>query len=111
VLFRSPGGNPYIWPSPPWNGGGTANPTNLSVPATDGVAQDNHSTLGFLKPYTAASFTASQDYRYTCTDVNGGNPVLIESHAIVRSVSQNPNGSWKYVITKSGASNSINPLP
>ena len=102
------------FPSPPFPAGlNPPNPTILSVAATDGAAQDNHSTPGaFVKPYAAASVTAMQIYRYTCPCSNGGNPVTIFGPlAIVRSVIRNPNGSFRFEITKSGATATINPLP
>ncbi|WP_347986711.1 carboxypeptidase-like regulatory domain-containing protein [Methylomonas sp. AM2-LC] len=106
-----PGASPYPWPSPPWTGS-TQNPTILSVPASDGTAQDNHSSLGFLAPYVAASFSATQNYRYTCACANGGSPVVINGPiTISRSVTKNANNTYKYTITKSGSSNVINPLP
>jgi hypothetical protein len=74
---------------------------------------DDHSTPGsFVKPYSAKTIIATQVYQYTCSGANGGNPVKLKGPLqIKRSVSQNTNGSWKFTITKSGASASINPLP
>ncbi|HEX5411140.1 MAG TPA: hypothetical protein VFZ27_04695 [Terriglobia bacterium] len=103
--------NPYVWPDPPWNTA-TPNPTiapNPPVPGTDGAASDNHSPGTFVKPYQAANFNASQIYQYSCT--GGISGTLMGPLTISRSVSQNSNGTWKYMITKSGASASINPLP
>jgi hypothetical protein len=89
------------------------NPTILSVPAVNGAAQDNHSIgAPFRKPYANATMTAVQRYRYTCPCANGGNPVVIVGPInIVRSVSDNGNGTFRYTITKSGSSAVINPLP
>lgn len=100
--------------SPPFPAGfNPPNPTILSVPASDGVAQDNHSVgAPFVKPYVNASFTAVQRYRSTCPCANGGNPVVIDGPInIVRSVNANGNGTFNYTITKSGSSATINPLP
>lgn len=100
-----PGGNPYVWPKPPFNGS-TTNPTVLSVPATDGKAQDNHSHTPFITPYKAAAFNATQQYRYICrnldtTDFPGFNNVII-----ARSVADTTGkGCWTYKITKTGKSN------
>jgi hypothetical protein len=105
-----PGPDPFFWPSPPWING-THNPEIRSVAATDGQAPDDHGTKPFVTPYKAATFTASQDYLYQCSDVNGGEPILIQFQEIVRSVIDNHNGTFRYVITKSGASAGINPLP
>ena len=102
------------FPSPPFPAGlNPPNPTILNVAGTDGAAQDNHSTPGaFVKPYAAAAVTAMQIYRYTCPCANGGNPVTIFGPLnIVRSVIMNANGSFRFEITKSGATATINPLP
>lgn len=102
------------FPSPPFPSGlSPTNPTILNVPGDDGVAQDNHSTPGtFVKPYQAASVVASQVYRYSCPCHNSGAfETLLGPHNITRTVSQNTNGSWKFTITKTGSSATINPLP
>jgi hypothetical protein len=103
--------------SPPFPAGlNPANPTILPVPpipGPNGLGQDNHSTPGtFVKPYVAKTITATQNYRYTCACASGGQPVnMFGPVSIVRSVSQNANGSWKFTITKDGQSATINPLP
>ena len=102
------------FPSPPFPAGlRPNNPTILNVAGVNGAAQDNHSTPGaFVKPYAAASVTATQIYRYTCTCANSGNPVTIMGPInIVRAVIMNANGSFRFEITKSGSSATINPLP
>lgn len=107
--------DPFIWPSPPWDGGGTNNPTILPVPpvpGTRGRAVDNHSTHGFKKPYKRASFTAKQVYRYETPCKNGGRPVALSSNInIVRVVKQKADGNFFYRITKSGSSATVDPLP
>jgi hypothetical protein len=92
--------NPTILPVPP-------------VPGTDGAIEDNNSTPGsFVKPYSAKTITATQVWRYTCGCANNGQPVVFYGpHSIVRSVTQNTDGSWKFLITKDGKSATINPLP
>lgn len=102
--------------SPPFPAG--LNPPN---PETGQVAGDLgafpngdvHVTPGsFVKPYSAKSITATQIYRYRCPCHNNNAwQTLIGPLNIVRSVSRNPNGSWKFTVTKSGASATINPLP
>lgn len=103
------------WPSPPFPAGHfPPNPTIGNVPATDGAVFDNHTTTGtFVKPYAARSFTAIQVYRYTCPCANGGNPVSLSGfpYSIVRTVSQNANSTWKFTVTKTGSSATIDPLP
>jgi YD repeat-containing protein len=109
-IVTYPSGNPYA-PGSPFTA--TApNPTVIDAPATTGAGVDNHSMFGVSSPYSAASFTATQYYRYRCTCANGGNYVnMVGPLSIVRQVSQNPNGSWKYNITKPFGSATKNPLP
>jgi hypothetical protein len=103
--------------SPPFPAGiNHPNPTILPVPpipGPNGIGMDNHSTPGtFVKPYSAKTITATQNYRYTCPCANSGQPVVLYGPLdIVRSVSQNADSSWKFVITKDGKSATINPLP
>lgn len=107
--------DPFIWPSPPWNGDGTPNPTIAPVPpvpGTRGRAVDNHSTKPFKRPYKRASFTAKQVYRYETPCKNGGRPVALSSNInIVRVVKQKADGNYFYRITKSGSSATVDPLP
>jgi hypothetical protein len=102
------------FPSPPFPEGlSPGNPTDLNVPASDGSAQDNHSTPGaFANPYQARTLTATQIYRYSCPCHNSGQwETMMGPHRIIRSVSRNANGTWKFTISKTGASATINPLP
>jgi hypothetical protein len=106
------GQNEYCWPSPPWAAGGAPNPSTPSFIATSGVGNEIHSALGFLKPYQAATFTATQVYRYMTPCANGGNWVILSGPLnIVRTVSQNQDGTWKYNITKGLHSVTLSPLP
>jgi hypothetical protein len=111
-----PGANdPYVWTSPPYQANfGTPNPTVIWLRATTGRAQDTHSHAGFLRPYRADNFTATQDYRWRCTNVNNDaitNFANFNGIQIVRTVT-NPRGNcWAYTITKSGAQAQLIPLP
>jgi len=102
--------NPYVWPHPPFTRSSTS-PTVIDVSATSGSGQDDHYGPPFASPFSAASFTATQYYRYKCPCANGGNYVnLTGPISIIRSVTQNANGSWKYTVTKSGSSATVNPM-
>ena len=108
-----PGVGDYAPSSPPFNQS-FRNPTIIDLPATDGALIDNHRTSGgFITPYSAASFTASQVYRYKCPCKNHGLAVDFGSSIdIVRTVSQiGQTSQYKFLITKSGSSATINPLP
>jgi hypothetical protein len=106
-----PGSNPYVWPKPPWDGS-TPNPTIIWLGASRGALVDTHSTKPFVKPYRNARFTATQHYRYRTSCANGGNPVnLMGPIPITRTVSQKPDGTYKYEITKSGQTAKKDPLP
>lgn len=110
-----PGGSPFYWPSPPYAAGSSSqNPTILPsppIPGGDGAGQDNNSPKSFRSPYVASTFTATQYFQYSCTCNNAMNVNLAGPISITRVVSQNPDGSWRFTVTKSGSSASINPLP
>lgn len=107
------GGLKYCWPSPPWALSAVSdNPTIINGPGTAGEFTDTHESKSFRTPYQAASFTATQVYRYRTPCANNGDWVTLKGPLdIVRSVSQKPDGQWKYTITKDGNSLSIDPLP
>jgi len=73
---------------------------------------DNQNNPGFLSPYKADNFVASQDYGFQCSNYKNNTftnlsvPIIIQ-----RAVTQNSNATWMYMVTKSGSSNSVNPLP
>jgi len=110
------GGSPYSPPSPPFPNVAAANPTaGDDVAGNLGTAQDDHSPGGsFVTPYSSASWAATtQYYRYRCACqrnypeyVNVMGPLDIS-----RTVSPSLYNYWRYVITKSGSSAYINPLP
>ena len=101
------------FPSPPFPNLKPPNPTIRWHAATPGGLQDNHSTPGaFVKPFKNASITATQLYRYKCKCANSGNPVTLDGPiSITRAVTQKADGNFKFTITKSGSSSSIDPLP
>jgi hypothetical protein len=100
------GGNPFNYPSPPFSGS-TPNPTISEIDATYGILRDSHYVPSFLKPYQAATYTATQNYRFK--DYAGTYTTLMGPISIVRSVTGG--GPWKYSITKSGAYAQIFPMP
>ena len=111
IVTYTPADIPF--PSPPFPPISPPNPTIIDIAGTDGGFSDNHSTPGtFVKPYKAASVTAVQRYRYTCACANGGSPVVVMGPLnIIRSVAPNANGTFRFSITKSGSSATIDPLP
>ena len=65
------GGNPFVWPKPPWNGS-TPNPTIIMPsPGSDGIMQDNHSSKPFVKPYKEDGFAATIFTEFVITRPNG----------------------------------------
>ncbi len=110
-----PGGSPYSWSSPPYaSSNQNANPTigpPGGVPGADGILQDNHTYGSFASSYAYDTFTATQYYQYSCTCDGSSNVNLQGPIYITRTVSQNGDLTWKYVITKAGYTASINPLP
>ena len=76
---------------------------------TSGLESDYHlAPNSFNTPYSAASFTDTQIYRYTCPGVNNGNWVTLPGgpYTITRSVSQN--GVWQYKVSKADGSLTYN---
>jgi hypothetical protein len=99
------------WPSPPY-ASAPPNPTTKSVPGTRGQLTDNQDNPGFIKPYAASNFNATQKFRFMCPNYQGGNFVDLESGIVInRVVSQVSGSAWEYTVTKSGQSAQINPLP
>jgi len=112
-IVTYPGGNFFYWPSPPFASIANTNPVVHTVPASGGSMEDNHTTGGsFVSPYSSSTFTAVQYYRYSCGCLNNGAFVNVMGPMnIVRTVAPSTGNQWKYTITKSGASASIDPLP
>ncbi len=111
VVTYGDGHSPFAYPKPPWNYTVNINPLSIGVLGTAGGFSDDqlNGNDSWTKPYKVATVSAVQYYRYTC---NGGSEVnLMGPMSIIRTVSQNTNGIFKYQITKSGASATINPLP
>lgn len=104
------------FPSPSFPAGlSPPDPTELNVPASDGAAQDNHSTPGtFVQPYNWHSVSVSQIYRYRCP-CNDNNAWVTMSGplAIERMVQLNSQTSkWRFLIRKSHPGEAkIDPLP
>ena len=98
----------------PYDGGGEPSYSAGS----DGAIGDVHSPWGmtqlpFRTPYFANSFTATQVYQYGCPCRNkGAYTTFTDTFSITRTVSSNGDGTWKYVLTKTGAdaTGTINPL-
>ncbi len=109
-----PGTGDYYWSSPPY---GPAfvhanNPTAISFNATDGAFGDVHSHPDFLTPYRADGFTATQTYRWSCSNFLAGSWQSFQQNTIDRAVTQHSfNSTWYYSITKSGSGAVVDPLP
>lgn len=116
-IITYPGSNPYPFQSPPFPASSVPNPFTREDQIVGFTGQplltDNHSPGGsFVSPYSSASFTATQYYRYRCPCANNGNYINIAGpFDITRSVSPSSGSTWKYTVTKSGASATIDPLP
>ncbi len=115
-LVTYPDGNPYYWKSPPYaTGTYTINPNTGDTPgpATAGRATDSNGHVPFRSPYAPGDdITLHQVFQFECSNYRGGawNNMTLDI-PIRMTVDQDTNGTWKYTITKSGASNSVNPLP
>lgn len=113
--------NPY-YPPPPFPLSAVPNPggsTGYSMAHRPLI--DNHRVPGtpnittvpvFITPYQNATYTVNQAYKFRCPCYqNYQFQVLLGNINIVRSVSPATGSNWKYTVTKSGASATINPLP
>jgi sugar lactone lactonase YvrE len=111
-LVTYPGtANPYVYANPPYAfGDSSPNPTILwgSVTAAEGKGTDKHSPKPFMKPYVFNSFTAKQNYRYTCLGLAPVNFPGWVGIQLTRTVRLNATtGCWTYTVTKSGYSASL----
>lgn len=113
---------PFPPPFPPLS---PPNPTIRCVPGNANASADGASAIlfddilspgQFVQPYFESSIASVQRVFYGCpcvVDENGiGKPVFIFGPIrIERSVTRNPDGTFKYTVSKSGASSNIDPLP
>ena len=110
-----PGGNPFVWPSPPYQSGQTSpNPTvgdaqNPPSPGINGGLFDFQEHPGFLKPYVNNTYSDTQKFQYSCTNSQNGAWVdFFGPYSIARTVGKNANQVWVYTVTKNGSSASVN---
>ncbi len=101
----------YSWASPPYYPGSTSpNPDSHSVAVELGHATDDHTP----KPWSyggADDFNAIQYYKYSCTCSNETDVVLAGPMWIHRKVEERADHNWKYTITKSGITATLDPIP
>jgi hypothetical protein len=97
----------YVWPLPMVQS--TANPTTIYGPATGGGFQDrNGAPNSYQKPYSAASFSATQRLQWECSNYQGGAwQRFVPDITITRAVHLS-GSTWQYTITKAGASATAN---
>ena len=94
---------------PPWIP--SQDPTILWVPGADGALQDNHSP-GLRSTYKDSTETAVQLYRFHCPCHDSDKPTnLLGPIGLTRECKPKADGKFRYKITKSGISNTIDPLP
>lgn len=115
-----PGNGPaFTFPSLPYVANCRINnPTILWIAGQRGAFQDNHGRCDFLAPYQANQFTATQAYRWRCTNINNNQITDFagwNNIAIVRTVANTMrmvnDPCWFYTITKSGLEAQVRPLP
>lgn len=104
--------DPYVWPTPMVQQ--TRNPTPLYVPGnnsgsnstTAGLGDYNKPPASYSKPYSTASFNATQTLQWECPNYNGGNyNRFVPDITISRAIFLDTDGKWKYTISKSGYAN------
>ena len=98
-----PGAGGFNWPSPPYDTSGnpTANPTIGTSPGVNAAVIDHQLHPGFLKPYVANSFSATQISNSVAPITWGAWQPLSPTYTIVRSVS-NSGSVWTYQVAKDG---------
>lgn len=97
----------YYPPNPPFQYA-HVQPSELTYSANGGLGVDTHSN-GSITAGPAASYTATQYYRYWCSRCSSQPQILMGPLTIRREVLFS-NGSWFYIITKSGY-NAVRPVP
>jgi hypothetical protein len=106
---------PADWPDPDWNQHSNPDSFVFGVNPVGGVLSDGHNPPGagtWVTPYTTSTGTIAQYYEFSCPCFNSGAKTVVDGpYTITRTVTQNPNSTWKYTVTKAGASATVNPLP
>jgi hypothetical protein len=102
-----PGGNPYVAPCPPMefsheNPFTWPQPPESPILGSDGTLYDSHAPPGFETPYTYASFTGTQYYRFERTCRPGVFVNLAGPLSLTRSVYPLPPplSGWYYQFQK-----------
>lgn len=104
-----PGSGGFNWASPPYDKSGnpTDNPTIGTTPGKQAAIGDHQLHPGFLKPYVPNTFTATQIFQYSCTNIQNGAWVTFSpTYSIVRTVGQS-GSTWTYTVTKDGKNGSM----
>lgn len=112
-----PGGNPFVWPNPPWDDT-WVNPTvHTMAPGPQGKFVDRHRPPQWAKTLGTADVSATQFYFFVCPCATGKLPVTTEAgklkdnFVIRRRVLLNRDGTtYRYVINKSGGNAQIDPI-
>lgn len=74
--------------------------------------EDQHLHNNFLTPYVGNLFDAAQTYRWSCSGYYNGQWQTFANNTIERTVAKHINlSTWYYLVTKSGSSASVDPLP
>lgn len=101
----------YSYPSPPFAVQSWPNPGYRNMPAAGGRGEDDQLIKQpFVTPYISFTIPATQYFRYECAG-DSHYTYLAGPNLILKSVAQHPDGSWYYLVTKSGSSATIDPLP
>lgn len=100
-------------------------PTQLCVPGNANASADGRTAIAFddnimpgefVKPYFESSFASIQRFYYTCpcalNEHGHGTPIDIFGPLVIdHRVTRNPDGTFRFTLSKSGATSTINPLP
>ena len=101
------------WQSPPMVPLPSGDPS--TNPAPDAIVNGGMNDTQYLppmRPYSVYTHVADQKYVYQCACANNNDPIPMSGPiSIYRQIIQNPDGTFTYVVAKSGVASTIDPLP
>ena len=107
LLQYESGKNPFPAPFPAISAA-----TSFWGPANTGSFTDTHATPGtFRTPYFSNSINVQQSYRYHCACYNNNQPQVLSGPISIDRYVEPSGMNWRFRITKSSSSASIDPLP
>jgi hypothetical protein len=114
VTYNNGVGATFCLPSPSMPSGDcVGNPFISNVNGSVGGFGDHqhlYPSTTFVKPYISQSVPSVQYFRYICGN-QSQYTTISGPHNVLRTVHQNLDLSWYFLVTKDGSSATVNPLP